>query len=420
MKPLRLLITNFTLAGRHGSVMYVHDLAMNLLRRGHNPVVYAPESGEVALELRRATVAVTDSLQTVSAPPDLIIGNTHPDTMCALLQFPGVPAIFLCHAWDAWLADAPKFPRLRRYVAVDETCRDWLVSQRGIPEDRVRIIYNGVDLERFKPREPLPEKPARAAVFSNHISETNGLGVIRAACQRAGLSLDVIGRSGGQVVSRPEEILRRYDLVFGKARCALEAMATGCAVITCDYGQLGCMVTSQNWPELRRMNFGRRSIRNRLDVDGVLAEIARFNRDDARHVSRCIRDVANLGDSVEALLALGREAIIEQTRVGSPGPEAELRAAGEYIRSMNAFRDSVRLQGELSEEAAQSRMFREHAEQLQHDNAILQREIASAHAQAAALEGQLRRIYESLPVRMLRKLPGLSSLAKRAVARENT
>ena len=47
MKPLRILITNHTMAGRRGPVMYVRDLAWNLFRRGQQPVVYAPESGKV-------------------------------------------------------------------------------------------------------------------------------------------------------------------------------------------------------------------------------------------------------------------------------------------------------------------------------------------------------------------------------------
>ena len=35
-----------------------------------------------------------------------------------------------------------------------------------------------------------------------------------------------------------------YDLVFAKARCALEAMAVGAAVVLCDTHGLGPMVTS--------------------------------------------------------------------------------------------------------------------------------------------------------------------------------
>ena len=49
--------------------------------------------------------------------------------------------------------------------------------------------------------------------------------------------------------SRPEELLPKYDLVFAKARCALEAMATGCAVVLCDFAGLGSMVNPERFPE---------------------------------------------------------------------------------------------------------------------------------------------------------------------------
>lgn len=394
MKPLRILITNSTLAGRNGSVLYVRDLALGLLRRGQQPVVYAPESGEVADELREAAIPVIGDLRSLTATPDLVIGNAHPDMMAALLHHPGVPGIYICHAWETGLGEAPKFPRLRRYIAVDETCRDRLVGLRGIPEDRVRIIHNGVDLDRFKPREPLPDRPARAAVFGNGMTETGGLDVIREACRRAGLQLDVMGSGGGQVVSKPEELLRRHDLVFAKARCALEAMATGCAVITCDRDRLGGMVTSQNWPELRRMSFGRRALPGRLDVAGVLAEIAKYDRDDARDVARCIRDVASLDEAITAVMVLCHEVIIEQTRVGSPGPEAEARAASEYIRTTNLQAEVLRLRAGVAREQAQARQSREHAERLE-------RELAAAQTRAAAAEDALRRLAASPGGRLL-------------------
>ncbi len=62
----------------------------------------------------------------------------------------------------------------------------------------------------------------------------------------------------GTLVDDPERILPRYDLVFAKGRCALEAMAAGCAVIVCDAVGLGEMVTHGSVEEMRRWNFGAR------------------------------------------------------------------------------------------------------------------------------------------------------------------
>lgn len=63
-------------------------------------------------------------------------------------------------------------------------------------------------------------------------------------------------------------MLGGYDLVFAKARCALEAMAVGCAVVLCDVGGLGPLVTRAQVQHLRRWNFGRRTRLRRAPVLG--------------------------------------------------------------------------------------------------------------------------------------------------------
>ena len=68
---MRVLLTNITLASRSGTEVNVRDLALGLLRRGHRPVVYSPELGEIAAEIRAATVAVVDDLAAIAAPQSL-------------------------------------------------------------------------------------------------------------------------------------------------------------------------------------------------------------------------------------------------------------------------------------------------------------------------------------------------------------
>ena len=184
MRGLRILITNHFLRGRTGSELYVCELATNLLRRGHNPIVYSPQLGYTARELRDATVPVVDSLEAISTAPDLIHGQHHVETMSALLRFPNTPAVFFCHGWLPWEETPPKHPRILRYVAVDDTCLDRLISESGIAEERVSVILNSVDLEQFVPRSPLPIQPSRALVFSNGAKETTHLGAVREACRR--------------------------------------------------------------------------------------------------------------------------------------------------------------------------------------------------------------------------------------------
>lgn len=70
------------------------------------------------------------------------------------------------HGWDASdpKGDSARGLRIRRlcrpatgrYVAVSKDIARWLRDRVGVPEPRIRQIYNGVDSDRFSPVGPLP------------------------------------------------------------------------------------------------------------------------------------------------------------------------------------------------------------------------------------------------------------------------
>lgn len=359
---LRILITNHSLSNYAGTELYVSDLATQLLSRGHTPIVYSTQLGQVARDLRAATVPVVDDLNSLAQPPDLIHGQHNMETMTALLHFPATPAAYFCHGWLARVEAPPRFPRILRYVAVDETCYDRLVCEEAIPAERARVILNFVDLTRFRARAPLPARPARALVFSNYASEESSISAVREACRRVGIALDVVGLTAGNVVAQPERLLGRYDLVFAKGRCALEALAVGTAVVVCDAQGAGPLVTMRELEELRRLNFGVRVLRERLDADALARQIARYDPHDAAEVSLRIRATAGLEAAVDEIVALYREVIDEFTTGGEPGgaraASTEGRAAADYLRwltvSLRAEREALhhsttaRLQARLS------------------------------------------------------------------------
>jgi glycosyltransferase involved in cell wall biosynthesis len=328
---LRVLITNRTLTVRGGTQLYTHDLAVGLLARRHRPVVYSPELGEVARALHLASVPVVDDLSSLGDPPDVIHGQSGPETLTALLAFPTAPAIFVCHGWWSWYAAPPRLPRIARYVAVDEACLDRLVFRHGIPGERARVLLNAVDLDRFRPRPPLPDRPRRALVFSNTVSDLTNLNVFRRACRQAGLRLDVVGFAADRPSAAPERLLGAHDVVFAKGRSALEALAVGNAVVVSDAIGMGPMVTAAELDRLRRANFGTRAFVERVTVEALLRELQRYDPRDAQAVSRRIREEADTHHWVDELIALYRQAIDEK-----PGdPLAEGPAAAAYLQWMS-------------------------------------------------------------------------------------
>jgi hypothetical protein len=329
---LRVLITNRILLTRTGTEIYVRDLAASLLRRGHLPIVYSPHLGEMAAEIRAGTIPVVDDLAQVGTAPDIIHGHHGLETLAALLAFPGVPAVAVCHSWLGW-PDAPlKFPRVARYLAVDHTCRDRLVCENGLPEDRVQVRLNAIDLAQFQSRGPLPATPARALVFGNSAGGSY-LQAIRQACAARGIAVDVVGSRAGKALGRPQDVLGRYDLVFAKGKAALEAAAVGAAVVLADVRGIGPMVTTQNVGELRPLNFGIRALRQEPTAEVVAGEVARYDAADAAAVSVRIRETAGHETLVDELLDLYAEVLAE--RVGAvDDPAAELRAAGRYLERL--------------------------------------------------------------------------------------
>jgi hypothetical protein len=433
-RPLRILFTNITLASRTGTELYIKEAALGLLRRGHTPLVYSPDLGEVAEEIRAATIPVVDDLTRLGAPPDVIHGHHHQQAMTALLHFPGVPAIFVTHDQAAWHDAAPLFPRIRRYVAVDWTNRDRVLFEQGVPEERVLVLLNWVDLDRFPPRGPLPERPRRALVFSNYAQADTHLPAVQEACRRAGLPLDVVGSGVGRSLVNPGEVIAEYDLVFAKAKSALEALAVGTAVVLCDFRGLGQMVTGAGFDTLRRLNFGLRSLRHPLVPDLIVREIERYDARDAAEVSRRVREEAGLEPALDRLVALYEEVIAEHEREGPSDPAEESRAAAVYLRdwagwtpklkSLAADLDQQRQRldlrvRELEEELRATRLERDRLEEERRQARLdprvreLEEELRATRLERDHLEETLRSAHGTITWRLrekLMKVPGLRTV----------
>lgn len=310
---MRILITNISLAELGGTQLYVRDLAHGLRRRGHDVAVYSPEPG-LALD-----VPVFDRLD--DAPvPDVIHAHHTTVAMEAFLRFPGVPGVFLVHDRRSWHDEPPKFPGILRTAAVDEACLERVPGGRVIP--------NAVDLDRFRPRGPLPGKPHRALLFASGSAGKRHVRPVTRACRTAGIELDVVGVKNQ--IDAPEKILGGYDLVFGKARCALEAMAVGAAVVLVSGEGAGPMVTTSEFDRLRALNFGFRTLTRPLHA--LAGEIAKYDAADATRVAKRVREEASLDGMLDRWIALYEEILREKR---PPDLAAEARAAAEYLRGLH-------------------------------------------------------------------------------------
>lgn len=339
---MKVLISNLRLHGQSGTETYVRDVAVELMRQGHTPFVYSPHLGPMAEQLRSASVCVTDDLSKIRVQPDVIHGHHAMETLAALLHFPGTPGIFVCHDASAWHDTPPDFPRILRYLAVDEACRDRMVLSGGINEERVQILQNAVALDWFPIRSPLPVRPGRALVFSNYV-EREQAAIVRKAVEKHGMQLELLGARLGGASECPEKHLQKADLVFAKGRCVWEAIATGCAAIALDAQGMGEIVTTSNFEHQRRNNFGRRLLQQPITVESICQQIERYDSSDAGSVTKRLRKEDCLSLRVNELCLL-YESVIHEHRSASVSCVEELQAVSAAIQWWSRSRQAQNIE----------------------------------------------------------------------------
>lgn len=304
---LRILITNLFVANFSGSETVVELLADALRRAGHAPMIFAPTLGPQAARMQARGHIVVDRLAMLPQRPDVMHLQHITPALMALVAFPDVPAVFTCHSATIEV-EAPRLhPQIRRYVAVDDFCRA-LCVKRDIPEDRLSVILNAVDLERFKARPPLPPRPKAALMLTKTFEHQT---LVRSACAKAGLTLHELGPATGEMSDQLEQFLPRYDIVFATARMALEAAAVGCAVVVADGRGFAGMLRSENLKAWRRLNFGVGLLTAPVTAAALEAAIAAYDAADVAKVSGCLRVEASADQYAAAYLQLYAQVIGE-------------------------------------------------------------------------------------------------------------
>jgi len=277
------------------------------MARGHRPVVYTPTPGGTAEELRARGVPVVDDIRLVGERPDVVHGHHIVQTAEAIIRFPDVPVINVCHAWVFWMEAPINFPQVQFHVAVDEACRERIIHSGFAVPERVVLIPNAVDLNRIPARpRALPPRPERALAFTKTSSQ---LAVLQAVCEQRGIRLDTLGGGVGRLVPQPESEIVNYDLVFATARAALEAICAGSAVIVCDGRGFAGLVTQRNFRHLRELNFGLRALGRPVTAALIDREIELYDPADAAETSALARKEASLDLALDELIALYRSAI---------------------------------------------------------------------------------------------------------------
>ena len=293
---VRVLVATTFLNCLTGSELFVYDLARGLQQRGHGVTVWVRDlvaGAPLPRLLAHNGVRVTGDL-----PPE---GSTDAVILQLAGMFPvfaerhlDVPRMAVCHGPKLPAEVAP--PDLPRtlHLALTREGDHWL---RRSGYDRVAFTGYGIDLNRFRPAGPLPQRPRRAVIHSKYAD----VELVRAACERAGVELVELGtsswrdgfgadhfsrivevRDDGTVIDHRPEVacfhvertIATADVVLGLGRSAVEALAMGRNCIVFGYDDVGDgRVTDARLPSFSGVNFSSRARGERYDADSLAAEL---------------------------------------------------------------------------------------------------------------------------------------------------
>lgn len=317
-----------------GSQGIIRDLARGLRKRGHGSVVYCSVAPEPGAALADEPIPVTSSLKDLPFVPDVIHAHHQFDAMAAVLALRGVPAVYCCHGATE-MDKQPRHPRIVRYVAMSPTLKLRMAVESGIDEDRIDVVYNAVDLQRFRIVRDPPPRPRRALVYRRGFDPQSPLGgQIREAVAAAGMEMECRG-IGNQTtpILNPEAVLPGYDIVFTSGKSAIDALACGCAVIVLGSKTCGELVNEANFDRWRRANFSPPVNSPPTSAPAIAGEIARYAASEVAATARRLRATADLEDYVDQMVAIYDRAMATR-RLATPDPAGERRAAVGYLRSL--------------------------------------------------------------------------------------
>ncbi|WP_134643068.1 glycosyltransferase [Pseudaestuariivita atlantica] len=288
---MKILLTQRALEKYSGSELYTAEVARGLKARGHDVAVYCPRPGQIARLISSNGIVVADATDALPFVPDVIHGQHHLPLMAALARFEGVPAVHVWHGARPWVEEVPHHPRIVRRIVTSGRMRPLMAAEHGIPEDRIDLIPNTVDTDRFSHVRTVPDRPHSATLFGHGGFYAHELRMLEEACVANGLTLEKIGYPYNNPRPRPEYALPDFDMVFAIGRSALEAMACGCAVIPIVPQLAGTRITMDTLDDWAEANYSPRYYRSadRFDTAWLRGQIAAWDPVDIARVTQEVR-----------------------------------------------------------------------------------------------------------------------------------
>ena len=277
---MRLILATHHL-GLGGSESYLFTVAEELLRLGHEAIVYTLQRGAGVEVARERGIALADDLATAGDADCALVQDAATSHELATLR-PELAQVFVAHSESINL-QLP--PQLEGQVAVVVALNDRVAERMrslAVSAEVVRL-RQPIAVDRSAVAGPLPGTARHALLLSNN-PITDRLDLLERACEAAGLDLIRVGGDSGQI-GDSNAAFHRAEIVIGYGRSILEAMAAGRAAYVYDHHGGDGWVTTASYPALEADGFAGRGeltideARLTADLTDYSASMGPVNRD---------------------------------------------------------------------------------------------------------------------------------------------
>ena len=289
-KKLKILLMTAWLENFLGSELFLFTVAENLKSRGYEIEVYSYLWG-----------VMSDAFKIIDVPPvdkvedkyDLAIISHN----CCLIQAPkSAYKILTSHGFPD--VEQP-IPSADKYVSISEEVYQNLFS-KGFYSS---ILYNPVNLEKYKSQRPINQKLENVLLLSNKLKPTDDeFKIINEACKQLGLRLTPIGLGFGTAQWEIEEWINNSDLVISMGRGIYESMSCERNCIVAGYENLVGFINKKTYPEFLKTNCSGRGSQELITVDGLIRELQKYNSEQGKINRELIEKNHNVVKFVDKLL----------------------------------------------------------------------------------------------------------------------
>jgi hypothetical protein len=372
-------------------------VARELVRLGHRVTIFSPRLGDPGRVARGWGLDVADREEALPEAGGVVFAQDASSAYTLGARYPEAPVVACIHGDEADAFFPPQLPGLvSATVAMYERVANRARALAG-PAPVVRLAQP-VDLRRFVPHGPLADPPRRALAFGNYL-RGDRRDQLAAACGDAGLELSFVGANAdGGASAAPEHELNRADIVFGKARVIVEAIACGRAAYVYDHNGGDGWITPETYERHAADNFAGQSTPEVVDAARLRRDLAAYrpvmgpaNRDLAvlhHSAARHAHELVELFRGLAPRSGPGSDALTEMARLAALQWDTYVRLDAAQYWGSEALAENRRLDEERLAAVARAEALAEERDRLLREREALvgEREALAGERDAARRE----------------------------------